>query len=141
MNDKIDLNKEKQDHENAICIGTDDKPVEIPKGQKVLRFGKQFEEWTDQRKIDYLKKLASAMNQAADMMQNERNVLAQKLDQVQRSLQNAETNLHTQKSINANMIGSSNATQQNYIKDLQASQQRVKTQDKVIKELNERLEG
>ena len=40
-----------------------------------IRWGKQFLEMTDARKIEYLQKLASTMNHAAALIQEERNHL------------------------------------------------------------------
>lgn len=38
-------------------------------------FSKQFDAWPDVKKIEYLKKMASSMNQAAKLIQNERDQL------------------------------------------------------------------
>ena len=45
----------------------------MEKNAPMISWGCVFEEWPDTRKIDYLKKLASTMNHAADVLQTERN--------------------------------------------------------------------
>lgn len=44
-----------------------------------IRWGRKFEDWSDYKKIDYLKELASSLNHAAELLQNERNELLQLL--------------------------------------------------------------
>lgn len=131
----IDLEKEKKAAKNAIVCDREGNPLEINKGHR-LQFGEKFYEWDTGQQIEYLIKLASSMNHAADMIQRERDNLMQKHEQLFRTLESCEKNLDTQKQININMITSANAKEQKYIKDIQILQSRVRAQDAVIEKLN-----
>ncbi len=131
----IDLEQEKKAAKEAIVCDREGNPLEINKGHR-LQFGEKFYEWDTDQQIEYLIKLASSMNHAADMIQRERDALLQKHEQLFRTLENCEKNLDTQKQININMITSANAKEQKYIKDIQLLQSRVRAQDAVIEKLN-----
>jgi hypothetical protein len=131
----IDLEKEKKAAKNAIVCDREGNPLEINKGHR-LQFGEKFYEWDTSQKIEYLIKLASSMNHAADMIQRERDNLMQKHEQLFRTLESCEKNLDTQKQININTITTANAKEQKYIKDIQLLQSRVRAQDAVIEKLN-----
>ena len=45
----------------------------MPKPRAMIAWGGQYKAWSDPRKIIYLEKLASSLNEALDMMQTERN--------------------------------------------------------------------
>lgn len=106
---------------------------------KMIKFGEDFEKWPDSRKIEYLKKLASAMNQAADGMQTERNALLEDMGLARRQLENAEKALQIQKTIVSNHLTTSNADQQKYLKQIAGLQNMLAIKETVIKELNEKL--
>jgi hypothetical protein len=131
----IDLEKEKKAAKNAIVCDREGNPLEINKGHR-LQFGEKFYEWDTSQKIEYLIKLASSMNHAADMIQRERDNLMQKHEQLFRTLESCEKNLDTQKQISINTITTANAKEQKYIKDIQLLQSRVRAQDAVIEKLN-----
>jgi hypothetical protein len=61
-----------------------------------IKWGEQFEEMEDAKKIEYLKKLAATMNHAASLIQDERNqlneLLALKEKQVEKSAKLVEKN-------------------------------------------------
>lgn len=107
---------------------------------KMIKFGDEFEQWDVAKKIDYLKKLASSMNQAADMMQTERNIIAEEYKVAKAQLENSESNLHIQKAIVMKAITDNNAAKEEYIRRIQELEYRVKTQDGVIESLNEKLD-
>lgn len=122
----------------------DESPVEKRKlgmedQVKMIKFGKEFESWPDPRKIEYLKKLASAMNQAASDMQDERNKMIDAVKMQQTLCENAEKALEIQKKIVYNNLTASNAQNNKYIESIQRLNTRVKAQDKVIEELNKKL--
>ncbi len=50
-------------------------PTVVDLNPKILPWGKEYRSWPDARKIEYLEKLASSMNKAADLLQQERNAL------------------------------------------------------------------
>tara|TARA_R110000751_G_scaffold12717_6_gene43694 strand:- start:3531 stop:3962 length:432 start_codon:yes stop_codon:yes gene_type:complete len=131
----IDLEKEKKAAKDAIVCDREGNPLSINKGHR-LQFGEKFKKWNAAEQIEYLIKLASSMNHAADMIQRERDNLMQKHEQLFRTLESCEKNLDTQKQININIITSANAKEQKYIKDIQLLQSRVKAQDAVIEKFN-----
>ena len=108
---------------------------------QMIKFGEDFEKWDDKHKINYLKKLASSMNEAADLMQRERNQMAVKLQIAKDQLANIEKNLEIQKAIVFKSITDTNQAKEEYINRIQMLDSRVKTQDKVIEVLNTKLEN
>ena len=108
---------------------------------QMIKFGDEFEKWNDKHKINYLKKLASSMNEAADLMQRERNQMAVKLQVAKDQLKNVEKNLEIQKAIVFKSITDTNQAKEEYINRIQMLDSRVKTQDKVIEVLNTKLEN
>lgn len=114
--------------------------VTIPK-VKMIQFGDEFEEWTNPKKIVYLKRLASTMNQAADILQQERNKLLVEVESLKKQLENAESNVTQHKTIMINAVTQYNDERQNLSREIQELQVRVKAQDKVIEMLNESLKS
>lgn len=47
----------------------------VPNNPSRIKWGKKYEQWPDKDKIRYLEKLASSMNNAARLLQDERNEL------------------------------------------------------------------
>jgi hypothetical protein len=108
---------------------------------KMINFGSEFEEWDTVRKIAYLKKLASSMNQAADLMQQERNELAEKLRIAKEQVVNANQNVLIQKSIVIKAITDNNAAKEDFIDRIQELERKVKDQEEVIEIQNTRLKN
>ena len=108
---------------------------------KMIAFGEEFEAWPDSRKMSYLKKLASSMNHAADLMQQERNAIAEDMKVVKLQLEYAERNLGIQKNIVLTTITQNNLDKQNFIADIQALKAKVVDQENMIAVLNTRLES
>lgn len=121
--------------------GDDDSTIKEIKNRRIqmIKFGEEFETWDTAHQIQYLKKLASSMNQAADMMQNERNAIAVERNTAIQQLKNAEENLAIQKSIVFKVITDANTAKDEYITRIQALEYRVKTQETVIETLNKEL--
>jgi hypothetical protein len=107
---------------------------------RMINFGEEFHKWDDKHKIEFLKKLASSMNHAADIMQQERNKLLEKVDVVQRQLENAEKNLLIQKNIVLKAITDNNKAKDEYIQLIQKLEGTVRDQEKKINQLNALLE-
>jgi putative cell wall-binding protein len=105
----------------------------------MIRFGTEFEAWEDKRKIEYLKKLASSMNEAARVMQDERNELALTVSSLQQQLLNLEKNLTQVKNIMIKNITDSNESKEQNLGQIMQLQSRVKAQDAVIEQLNKEL--
>jgi len=99
---------------------------------KQIAFGADFESWDDARKIRYLKRLASSMNEAAAKMQDERNAMAAEADRLRALCANAEKALHIQKTVTANQLAAGNLQVQTLSKQIQELQTRVKAQDAIL---------
>jgi predicted nucleic acid-binding Zn-ribbon protein len=115
---------------------------------RMIKFGDEFEAWDTERKIRYLKKLASSMNQAADSMQQERNALLEKLSVAKTQLENAEKNLAIQKAIVFKSITDTNSDREEYIQTIQLLERKIRDRDATIDDrdatidmLNEQLSG
>jgi len=102
----------------------------------MLQFSEKFDEKPVPERIAYLKKVASAMNDAADIMQKERDELAQQLAEVKASLAHAETNLGIQKTLLMQTITEHNAERQVEAETIEKLRYRIKKQDEVIDKLN-----
>ena len=70
-----------------------------------VEFSAQFNERPVREQIDYLKKLVSSQNHALDLMQKERDALAQKLGVAEAQLQNADNAVAIQKKIGQQVKG------------------------------------
>lgn len=105
--------------------------MKIPK----IKFTSDFEERKDSEKIAYLKDLASTMNNAADLMQKERNVLAEQLRINTALLENAEKALLIQKTITTNQLVSGNSQVQELSCQIQELQSQLKIANKTIESL------
>lgn len=77
-----------------------------------IQWGDEFEAWDLQHQLDYAKELASAMNQAADLLQQERDVLRAKLSIAKASAESAQQALDIQKGIARKTILDTNLEKQ-----------------------------
>jgi hypothetical protein len=114
--------------------------TKVPKF-KMINYGEDFEKWGDARKISYLKKLASSMNNAADLMQQERNAIAVQMDTVNEQMSNVESNLAIQKNIVLKVITESNEANQNHITRIQELENMVRKQADTIETLEIQLQA
>jgi len=103
----------------------------IPK----IRFGSEFEDWPDGRKITYLKELSSSMNHAADLLQKERNLLLEKVSRLEEQVKNADESLLIQKGIVITNITASNEERQSFIEKIRDLQGRAKKDAQTIEDL------
>jgi hypothetical protein len=113
--------------------------TKVPKF-KMINYGEDFEKWDDRRKISYLKKLASSMNHAADVMQNERNAIAAEMVVVKEQSANTETNIGIQKAIVLKVITEGNIQNQNHIERIQKLESTVRGQAETIEDLEIQLQ-
>ena len=104
----------------------------IFKGGKInaINFGADSENsgwnvWDTERRLLYAMELASAMNQAADMMQKERNELLEKVETLEKQLVNSEEALQISKTIMTNTIIQSNEKHESYLDDIQKLQKEI----------------
>lgn len=104
-------------------------PAKIPQ----IDWGQDFENFDKDHKIRYLKRLCSALNHAADTIQNERNDALKKIGELLRQLENAEKSVEIQKDIMHRAITANNEEKQQMIQRLQELEAEVKAQDDIIK--------
>jgi hypothetical protein len=107
---------------------------------RMINFGEEFQKWPDSRKMTYLKKLASSMNHAADIMQQERNKLLEEREVIKAQLKNTESNLAIQKDIVLRTITANNSAKEEYIQLIQKLEGQVRSKDKAIGILNEQVD-
>jgi hypothetical protein len=105
--------------------------MKVPK----IKFTDDFEKKSDTEKIKYLKDLASTMNNAADIMQKERNVLAEEVKKNAQLLENAEKALMIQKSIVSNHLISGNLQIQELSNQIADLQMQLKDAHQIIKKM------
>jgi hypothetical protein len=103
---------------------------------KQIKWGREFLDWPIQKREDYAKKLASAMNQAADEMQQDRDRHLEARVVAEKQREEAEQARDIAKDTLMQNIMESNAKEQELLKKLIELQARVTAQDKVIEELN-----
>jgi len=75
--------------------------------------------WSDKQKLEFSMELASAMNQAAEYLQIERNELLEKLDIAEKTKEAAEQGLEIQKQIVLTTLTEDNDLKNKYIQDIQ----------------------
>lgn len=76
--------------------------------EKQIKWDDKFEERSDSDKIAYLKKLSSSLNNALDLMQQERNELRDKVTVHKAMLDNAQQAIDQQRNINVLSITGDN---------------------------------
>lgn len=103
----------------------------------MIKFGDDFEKWNDERKINYLKRLASSMNHAADLMQKERNLALASLKEMKTVLEAIQENLEIQKKIVVNNLTADNAEKQELFLRIQDLERIGREKDKVIDQLRD----
>lgn len=103
---------------------------------KLITLGKQFHGWPQQKQLNHLHALASSQNEALDMMQRERDALADKVRILSAQVESCQQSLDIQKQIVFDNITQSNAEKQALIKENQELRHRVSVQDKLIDERN-----
>ena len=90
-------------------------PAQAPQ----IDWGEDFLNWDIDFQNRYLKKLCSALNQSADIIQNERNDALKECHRLLASVENAEQAVAIQKGIVIKAITDHNAEKQNLIIRLQ----------------------
>ena len=91
-----------------------------------------WESWEVERKLAYAMELASAMNQAADVLQKERNQLLTEIKIAKQAAENAESSMRTIKSIMTNQMLSGNETIQTLSLQIQELQAELAKRDATI---------
>ncbi len=83
-----------------------------------IAWGEGYKMMTDAQKIDYLEKLASTMNHAAFLIQNERNDLVKLYDNKERKVEAMSKALDANNSMMQQQITKMNADKQEYFKSI-----------------------
>ena len=95
--------------------------------------------WSIEEKLEFAMELASAMNQAADIMQKERNDMIGQVKLAEQKVESAQQQVDIQKQIVMTNLTESNERNQEYINQIQTLQTRVKTLEDVNGQLNEKI--
>lgn len=101
----------------------------------MLKFNDSFHDRTSQEQISYLKNLASSQNQALDLMQNERNKLAERVIVLEAQLVNVDEKVSIQKKTLVDAITTNNENEQKLAIRIQELETISKQQKSVIKQL------
>lgn len=105
-----------------------------------IDWGEDFLNWDVSKQNLYLKKLCSALNHAADTIQNERNEGLNKLQEMKTILENADKSVNVQKDIVRRAITSHNEEKQKLIRRLQELEKEIKIRDEILKSYGHNLE-
>ncbi len=98
---------------------------------KQIAWGEDFLAWPIERQLEYAKKLASAMNQAADEMQNDRNRVLKELNTAIIKRTEAEQAAQIAKDTLQNIVTRTNATIQDLQREVQLLQAELKEAHRV----------
>lgn len=91
---------------------------------KMISWGKDYMNWELDKRLEFAEALASAMNEAADLMQNERNIAMEEAVKLQKQLESAQQNLDIVRNTNIKAITDFNSEKQQMakrIKELEAN--------------------
>ncbi len=104
----------------------------------LITLGEKFKEMDYPVQVKHLHELASSLNHALDLMQKERNELADQVVTLNKQIEGLDKALEINKEIMRTTITEDNDIKNKYIEEIQALRYRIKTQDEVIEELNRR---
>lgn len=79
---------------------------------KNIAWGKDYQKWDVSKKLDFAEALASAMNEAAEVMQNERNLAMEEALRLQKQLEKSQENLDIVRNTNITAITNFNKEKQ-----------------------------
>ncbi len=98
----------------------------VVKNPPKISWGKKYQMKTDAEKISYLEKLASSMNNAAFLIQNERNDLLELLSTKDRQVTIMAANLDANNNMIQQQVTKMNAEKQEYFKTIAALNTKVR---------------
>lgn len=105
---------------------------------KLVKFSEDFDSWEPERQIEYLKALASALNEAARVAYEERDKLLNELEVIAKLNDNAAKAVDISKQSLIQGLTEANQEKQEMARRILELEARVKAQDKVIEQLNEK---
>jgi hypothetical protein len=100
-----------------------DAPAQAPQ----IDWGEDFKSWDLKQQNRYLKRLCSALNHAADTIQNERNDALKECHRLSASVENADKATSIQKAIVIKAITEHNGEKQKLINRIQELENELKT--------------
>ena len=130
---EIKLDEEQIEQERKLLEISDLNLPEKPGLAPQINWGQDFENFDDKRKIIYLKKLCSALNHAADLIQQERDELLKKCHSLNEQLKNSDNSVSIRKDIYTKAITDHNEEKQNLIKRLQELEKEIKLKNEILK--------
>ena len=110
---------------------TQDEAIKALAGLPHIHYTDEFKKWDGESQLSYMKKLSSALNEAARVMMEERDEGLRKIGQLERQVANAEQNLSQQRAIVQTHLVSSNAAKQEYGRELKKLRTELKALKKV----------
>jgi hypothetical protein len=137
--EEIELEKDIKKKREVITVDDMNLP-EKPGLAPQIDWGKDFDAFDDAGKIRYLKKLCSALNHSADMVQKERDQWLQKCHDLSEQLKNSDSNVTIRKEIYTKAITDFNEEKQKLIKRLQELEREVRIRDEILKSYGHNLD-
>jgi len=109
----------------------------IFRGGKILpiQWGEEFQAWPVAERLAYAMELASAMNQAADVIQEERNALMAEAIQLREAADNANQLAQTHRGLATKMILESNQQRQAHAAAIGEASNRVAALEQELRDL------
>lgn len=103
-----------------------------PKGQvKMIAWGKEYSNWDPNKKVEFTEALASSLNEALELMQNERNIAMEEVLKLQKFLEETNKVATILRETNINAITQFNKEKQDMIKTIRELEQRLAAAEKV----------
>lgn len=101
----------------------------VGKGGKVkmIAWGKEYKSWPVEKRLEYAEALASAMNEACDVIQQERDKALQELLKAKKQLDEIGNAYNIQKQININSITKANQDKEAYVKTIRELEKELVT--------------
>ncbi len=103
-------------HANDDYVAAGFHRVPVDSNPPMINWGRLYREWTDDKKITYLEKLASSMNHAAHLIQTERNQLGDLCEKKEKQIKSLKIALDQNNSMIQGEITKMNADRQEYHK-------------------------
>lgn len=106
---------------------------------RMIKWGKDYNKWDLEKRLDYAEALASSMNDACRLIQDERNKWLVKAKDLERELEQAQIQVNNHLTNNINAITKANSDKQELAKRVLSLENELVTKDKTIEQLNKEL--
>lgn len=97
-----------------------------------IKWGQAYLDMSDERKINYLEKLASSMNHAASLLQDERNKLGELCEKKEQQIQKLTVALAQNNFMIQEQITKHNADKQEYLSTISKQNTKIKELEKSL---------